>query len=220
MMLRLPLYSAIQFGVGLFVTALVIQTWLAMGLIVPVTVAGSSMAPTLVGPHQIYRCDACGDEFSIGLDQLAIDAAADCPQCGRRSAAAVAPAVRRGQRLIIDRTAYLFRAPRRWEVIVFRSPESLGELVVKRVVGLPGETVSLVDGNVWINGRIVRKPHNTVYEIRPGDRPEQGGNCWRLGSTECFVLGDNEAISDDSRSWLAGGGLDAKLLVGKPLGVR
>jgi signal peptidase I len=219
-MLRIPLRSAGQLGVGVFVAAIVIHTWLAMGLIVPVAVSGSSMAPTLVGPHQDYRCDACRSEFPVGIDQLPLDGMALCPKCGRRAAAAMNSRGRLGDRLIVDRTAYTFRAPRRWEVVVFRSPESAGELVVKRVVGLPGETVSLVDGTVWINGRIVRNPRNTDYEIRAGDRPAEGGNSWRLGPAEFFVLGDNAAISDDSRNWLAGGGLDAKLLVGKPLGVR
>ncbi len=172
-----------------------LHTWLAMGLIVPVTVSGSSMAPTLSG-----------------------------------------------NRLIVDRTAYSFRSPRRWEVVVFRSPENASELVVKRVVGLPGETVSLVGGDVWINGRKINNPRDTDYDIRYGDRPRfavenlfaagtsepghrpwpqsRAADSWRLGPTEFFVLGDNAAISDDSRNWLAGGGLDAKLLVGKPLGVQ
>ena len=220
MLSRLALRSTFQFGVGLFVAALVVHTWLAMGLIVPVTVAGSSMAPTLVGAHQDYRCDACGHEFAIGCDELALDAVSFCSQCGRRSAVAVGQAVRSGRRLIIDRTAFSFRAPRRWEVVVFHSPDDSSQLCVKRVVGLPGEMVSLADGDVWINGRRTDNPRNAAFEIRPGDRPELGADGWQLGPTEVFVLGDNGAISDDSRNWLAGCGLDAKLLVGKPLGVR
>lgn len=218
-MLRIPIRHTIQFGVGLLVAALVLHTWLAMGLIVPVTVAGSSMAPTLVGPRQVFRCDACGDEFSIGLDELKFDAVTVCPRCGRRSVAATELSIRRGDRLIVDRTAYTFRNPRRWEVIVFRSPEVARQLCVKRVVGLPGETVRLADGNVWIDGHLIDNPRNLKFNIRPGDRPQQATNDWRLGPTEYFVVGDNEAISDDSRNWPRGGGLEAKLLVGKPIGV-
>jgi len=83
---------------------------------------------------------------------------------------------------------------------------------------------------VLIDGEPVPKPLEVDYEVRPGDRPDElaagGGDggrpvgVWRLGPTEFFVLGDNPAVSDDSRSWLAPLGLDAKLLVGKPLGVR
>jgi signal peptidase I len=206
--------------VGLCIAALVLHTWLAMGLIVPVTVAGSSMAPTLVGPHQEFHCNRCDATFSVGLDEIELILATECPHCASRSVAAQDSRVWLGDRLVIDRTAYTFRAPRRWEVIVFRSPAETSEFCIKRVVGLPGEAVSLVDGDVWINGHKVDNPRNTKFEVRRGDYPQQGDDRWMLGSDEFFVLGDNEAISDDSRSWLAGGGLDAKLVVGKPLGVR
>jgi signal peptidase I len=159
--------------VGVCLVALVTHTWLVMGLVVPVTVSGSSMAPTLQSTH----------------------------------------------RLLIDRTAFAFRGPQRWEVVVFRSPQDSRQLCVKRVVGLPGETVSLVEGDVLVDGKRVRKPYNISYEFRYGDHAivREG---LRLGPTEYFVLGDNAAISDDSRSWPAGPVLDAKLLVGKALGVR
>jgi signal peptidase I len=212
-----PIRSLCQFLVGLFAAALVMHTWLAMGLVAPVAVSGSSMAPTLRGPHRTFYCDPCRGEFAVGLDQLNDDTASDCPRCGSRSTQPVAD--RRGDRLVVDRTAFAFRAPRRWEVVVFRSPEDATELCVKRIVGLPGETVALVDGEVWINGQMVGNPHGMQYVIRYGDHPEQGTDHWRLGRNEYFVLGDNEAISDDSRNWAAGPGLDAELLVGKPFGV-
>jgi signal peptidase I len=100
-------------------------------------------------------------------------------------------------------------------VVVFRSPADAKQLFVKRIVGLPGETVSLGDDGVRIDGQLVRKPDGGSYQLRPGDRNE----C-RLGPTEYFVLGDNGAVSDDSRNWLEGPAVDAKLLVGKALGVR
>jgi signal peptidase I len=179
-----PFREAFRLLVGVLVAALVTHTWLLMGLIVPVMVAGSSMAPTLQDTH----------------------------------------------RLLIDRTAFAFRQPQRWEVVVFRSPEDARQLCVKRIVGLPGETVSMVHGKVLINGQLIGDPRDTDYEIRYGDYPQKiapadGGNLavhegWQLGPSEFFVLGDNAAISDDSRSWWAGPGLDAKLLVGRPLGIR
>jgi Signal peptidase, peptidase S26 len=66
---------------------------------------------------------------------------------------------------------------------------------------------------------------DAFYAVRHGDGRQKGARrdasvSWRLGPAEFFVLGDNAAISDDSRSWLSGPGLDAKLLIGKPLGVR
>ena len=87
---------------------------------------------------------------------------------------------------------------------------------MKRIVGLPGETVAIANNDVWINGQgFMLPPNGESYPIRIGDRDQ----C-RLNPTEYFVVGDNGAVSDDSRNWLSGPGVDAKLLVGKPLGVR
>jgi signal peptidase I len=210
--------AASRFAVGVGLVALVGHTWFLMGLVAPVTVAGSSMAPTLSGPRRTFRCEACQQVFAVGLDQLPLDEVDACPACGAWSRADDSRPVR-GDRLLVDRTAYLFRGPRRWEIVVFRSPHDAGQLCVKRVAGLPGETVSSAEGKIWIGGRAIESPLGAEYEARPGDhlntRPE-----WQLGPTEYFVLGDNAAISDDSRSWPSGPGVDAKRLVGRPLGVR
>jgi signal peptidase I len=210
-------HAACRLVVGVCVVTLVTHTWLVMGLVVPVTVAGSSMAPTLRGPQRIYRCGQCRLEFPVALDPGTGEPVAVCPQCGRTAVKAVVD--RRGDRLIIDRTAFAFRQPRRWDLVVFRSPEDARQLCVKRVVGLPGETVALVDGGVLINGKLMPHPRGITYEIRCGDNTKMQHG-WQLGPGEYFVLGDNAAISDDSRSWFAGPGLDAKLLIGRPLGVR
>jgi signal peptidase I len=210
-----PLRSVLQLIVGVSVAAIVMHTWLVMGLVVPVTVSGSSMAPTLEGPHRMFRCDACQLDFPVGLDQLLDDDRAVCPRCGQISAFRRDDVDQRGDRLLVDRTAFVLRPPRRWEVVVFRSPTDESQLFVKRIVGLPGETVSLRGDEIRINGRPVPQPRGETCKLRIGDRD----HC-RLGPGEYFVLGDNGAVSDDSRSWSAKPGLDAKLLVGKPLGVR
>jgi signal peptidase I len=204
-----------QWIVGVFVAAAIAHTWLAMGLVVPVTVAGSSMAPTLQGPRRMFRCDACQFEFPVALDQLIDDDRAVCPRCGQSSARRCDHPDLRGDRLLVDRTAFVLRQPRRWEVVVFRAPEDANQLFVKRIVGLPGETVAIRNGEVWINCERISLPNGVTYPMRFGDRDE----C-RLNPTEYFVVGDNGAVSDDSRNWLSGPGVDAKLLVGKPLGVR
>ena len=162
--------------------------------------AGSSMAPTLSGPHRVYRCDACQLEFAVGLDQLANDSAESCPRCGAWASASGAGTIR-GDRLLIDRTAFACRGPRRWEVVVFRSPEDTRQLCVKRVVGLPGETVALVGGDVLINGNPSPGRATSTTTSATAITAELGEG-WQLGPGEYFVLGDNAAISDDSRSWL------------------
>lgn len=229
-----PIRYALELAVGVVVAALVMRTWVAMGLVVPVLVSGSSMAPTLRGPCRVFRCPACGNEIAVGLAELPSGPRAFCPTCGARASAIREIEARRGDRLVVDRTAFAWHGPRRWEVVVFRCPEQADELCVKRVVGLPGECVSFAHGEVLINERLERKPipqlQGVYYEARAGDRPTHGhdsqpaGNpptaSWQLGPGQYFVVGDNAATSYDSRNWLAGPGLDAKLLVGKPLGVR
>jgi signal peptidase I len=228
-MRRYPLRYVGELTVGALVAALVLRTWLVMGS----TVAGSSMAPTLHGPHRVFHCPDCQAGFSVGLDELPGGLPAYCPACDARLPVVMDGHDVAGDRVIIDRAAFLWRKPRRWEVVAFRCPEAAGELCVKRIVGLPGERVAFADGQLLINGEAEPKPtaipQSVYYEVREGDRPsheqhpERGSPespFWQLGPDEYFVVGDNAALSVDSRTWLAGPGLDAKLLIGKPLGVR
>lgn len=110
------------------------------------------------------------------------------------------PTIQVGQRLIVDRTAYWFRQPHRWEVIVFRCLHEPGDLCVKRVAGLPGERVQIRDSQVFIDGQPQPAPQNVRYGPRAGqefgDSPE-----YTLGPGEFFVLGDNSLVSEDSRVW-------------------
>ncbi len=212
------LQTVCRLALGVAIVALLSHTWLVMGLIVPVTVSGSSMAPTLQGPHRNYRCSACQLHFAIGLDVLPADSMTVCPDCRIWSAAATSD-VLRGDRLFIDRTAFAFRAPQRWQVVVLHLPDNPQELCVKRIVGLPGELISLQEGKICIQGKPIAPPHGIRYEIRYGDNQKLSSG-WQLSPNEYFVLGDNAEISQDSRNWVAGPGIDAKMLLGRPLGVR
>jgi signal peptidase I len=110
------------------------------------------------------------------------------------------PAIQVGQRLIVDRTAYWFRQPRRWEVIVFQCLHEPGELCVKRVAGLPGERVQIRDGQVVIDGQPQSAPDNLRYGPRAGQELGESAE-YTLGPGEFFVLGDNSRVSVDSRVW-------------------
>jgi signal peptidase I len=147
------------------------------------------------------------------------------------SGSSMEPTLRPGQRLVVDRSAFTIRLPRRWEVVVFRCPNRADELCVKRIVGLPGESVALIDGEVFVNGlRVLKRVDDNWTSLHDGNPPGPDANpgggvsrrpqSWQLGSDEYFVLGDNAAVSNDSRSWVPNQGLNAKLLMGKPLGVR
>jgi len=88
---------------------------------------------------------------------LPAGARAICPNCGFPSIDLRRLPATQGDQLLVHKHAYQFRQPRRWEVVVFRNPAEPAQAYVKRVVGLPGETVELIDGDVWINGTLRRK---------------------------------------------------------------
>ena len=143
--------------VGLAVAAIMVDTYVVGGLFVPAVVSGGSMAPTLLGAHRTWRCNRCEQPFACNLESLpAAGRAALCPHCGTANDPAQGRDVP-GQRVWVDRTAFAWRSPQRWETIVFRLPEQPNVLAVKRVVGLPGEVVDLAAGDVVIDGRVADK---------------------------------------------------------------
>ena len=118
----------------------------------------------------------------------------------------MAPAHEPGERLIVRR----WTLPQRWDVVVVRSPTNARRLLVKRVVGLPGERIALRDGAVWIDGEPLRNPPELagVYFGALAE-PE-----WRLGPDEWFVVGDRQSVSIDSRNWPHAAGAPGRLIVG------
>ena len=105
----------------------------------------------------------------------------------------MAPTLKPGDQYLINIRAYRGRQPERGDVIVFRTPD--GEYLVKRVVGLPGETVTIVRGQVYINGRPLHEPY--LKERPIVEWPQQV----RVPEGHVFVLGDNRNFSDDSRDF-------------------
>jgi signal peptidase I len=122
----------------------------------------------------------------------------------------MAPTYSVGDRLLVDRLVFEWRDPRRWEVVVFRGPDGIA--YVKRIAGLPGETVQVVDGGVEINGERVPGP------AAPYEPAGRHGNQHphRLGEDEFFVLGDNSPASNDSRHW-PDPAVKRSALIGKPV---
>lgn len=105
------------------------------------------------------------------------------------------PTFEDGERLIVSRLNYLLGDPQRGEIIVFNSinPNEPGVMLIKRVVGLPGETVTIREQRVFING----EPLNETYIFE--ECRTCADNEWVLGPDEYFVMGDNRNVSRDSR---------------------
>src|SRR5205823_4308610 len=80
-----------------------------------------------------------------------------CPNCGRSDFDRAETVDRSGDRLLVQKYVFDWFSPRRWEVAVFQNPNDPSQAYVKRVVGLPGESIRIAGGDVYVNGRIARK---------------------------------------------------------------
>ena len=104
-----------------------------------------------------------------------------------------------GQSLIMDKISYRFHDPERFDIVIFPGPEENGEnpYFIKRVIGMPGETIQILDGKVHIDGEELE---SDVYGITNTiDYPGIAEEPLTLGEDEYFCMGDNRPVSYDSR---------------------
>ena len=102
-----------------------------------------------------------------------------------------------GDKIIINKLGYIKGEPERYDVIVFsQSKNGHGYYNIKRVIGLPGETVEIVNGDVYINGVKLQENIENVEPMRVAGLADEA---IVLGENEFFVLGDNRNQSEDSR---------------------
>ena len=139
------------------VVVLLCRTFLILGVATPLEVEGSSMAPALLGPHAQIACPRCGNTIQLGSDQLPDRDPIDCPWCQVERLSLDDANWFAGDRLLLDRRISGAKQPRRWEVVVLRRPDNARTLCVKRVLGLPGETIQLAGGDLLVNGQPARK---------------------------------------------------------------
>ena len=100
-----------------------------------------------------------------------------------------------GDNLIVDKISYRFREPKRYEIIVFPYHYKEDTYYIKRIIGLPGETVQIRDGEIYIDGAILEEDYGKETMLTSGRAADQ----IQLGEDEYFVLGDNRNHSEDSR---------------------
>jgi signal peptidase I len=106
------------------------------------------------------------------------------------------PTLQDGERYLLDRWSYNYRSPERGDVVVLRDPGH-PDLAIKRIVGMPGDTIHLREGTVRVNGKRFIEPY-----LSRGMRtytPDLKDRLVLLGENQYFVLGDNRGVSEDSR---------------------
>ena len=161
------LRSAIDLAICFVMAVITLRAFVLEGYLI----STGSMAPGLLGFHRQIDCPSCQFSFAFGVsfDESAdsgntaihepegVRRYATCPNCGQININVTGVPNSHGDQLLVQKHAYDLRKPRRWETVVFHNPASPGEAYVKRVVGLPGDRIRIVNGDVYHNGRISRK---------------------------------------------------------------
>ncbi|MBN1689089.1 MAG: signal peptidase I [Candidatus Omnitrophica bacterium] len=113
------------------------------------------------------------------------------------------PTFQVGDRIFVDKISYRFRDPERGEIIVFKYPLEKKKDYVKRLIGLPGETLQIKEGKVFVNGEPLDVPpfSNFYYYNREDWDYGKYGVMIDVPKGHYFVLGDNSGKSSDSRNW-------------------
>ena len=121
------------------------------------------------------------------------------------SGASMVPSFSNGDYLLVDELSYRFRGANRGEVVVFRYPKDETTYFIKRVIGVPGDRVEILENKVTVRNDTLPDgftlaegylPSGTETIVRPGGQSE-----FTLGADEYLVLGDNRSYSFDSRDW-------------------
>ena len=155
-----------------FVLAFLFRTFIAEAFVIPT----GSMAPTLFGRHKDVICPQCGQAYEVGASSEMDDEGvrlqrrikhATCPNCRYQCKAKSLP-VFKGDRILVNKFPYELAPPSRWDVCVFKFPEDPERNYIKRMVGLPGETIRIVRGDVY-----ARREDAADFKILRKDDPNK-----------------------------------------------
>lgn len=187
-----------------------VESFVLGGVIFPIVVASRSMTPALMGPVRAWTCTSCGQGFVCSLDSLPEPPlGVHCPHC-KAAVELEAGRDRPGQRVFVDAAATFFRPISRWEAIVYRDREDPSRRCVKRVVGLPGETVEIAGGQVLVDGHVAKKNLEQLRQVAVGVHgPAIDEQSWDRGETHYWRVASGHAqfsvpVADDTSpvEWL------------------
>lgn len=126
--------------------------------------------------------------------------------------ASMEPNFHDGEYLLTDKISYRFGEPGRGDVIIFKAPGTNGDDFIKRIIGLPGETVSVKEGKVFINNTLLKESYLPIdFTTGPGTFLPEGALA-TVPAGHFFVFGDNRNHSADSRSF---GFIEKSSIIGK-----
>lgn len=166
--------NTLEWLITAFILAFVFRAFVMEAFRIPT----GSMADTLRGAHFRLCCRQCGYKYEYGFvpsnyrlpeDTVPTGAAevpkTRCPNCGYYNDRSEPMPVSNGDRILVLKCIYQFFEPKRWDVVVFKNPTDPAVNYIKRLVGLPGEKVEIIDGDIYINGQIARKPPKVQEEL-------------------------------------------------------
>ncbi len=153
------------------VLAFVLRAFMFEAFVIPT----GSMAPRLYGEHWNLTCQACGYEYAHGMNvagallrqydrrTLAAPSDARCPNClykytGREY-------INSGDRVLVLKYLYSFKEPQPWDVVVFKNPQTHRDNYIKRLIGLPGETIEIVHGDIFVK-KFGKKTPDAPWQVR------------------------------------------------------
>lgn len=182
-----------------FILALVFRAFVMEAFRIPT----GSMADTLRGAHFQLRCPQCAHKYNsnfmfqdrYGRPQIVkgghapLMGAPRCPSCGYFYSTRQKLPIANGDRILVLKCLFQFKEPNRWDVTVFKNPRQPRENYIKRMIGRPGEKIEIIDGDIYVNDKIARKPpkvqrelwmpiyHNDYQPVEPM-QPQFNGHQW------------------------------------------
>ncbi len=202
-----------------FILAFVFRAFVVEAFVIPT----GSMATTLMGAHTRYHCPDCGYAFDLNYSSLTsgddddisvpnnagpISTKIYCPNCGFQMPhdQTANPAIAYGDRILVLKYLYQISHPRRWDVVVFKAPEKPNQNYIKRLTGLPGEAIMVLDGDLYVRAPGDPDPRHFVVQTKT---PVAQSAMWRLVYDNDYhpqgirdVSGDVDAQARGAYPWV------------------